>query len=91
MLVINSQSDNINGMKDVTVVIAGRNSQGKSSIAKILHDALIEKGVKVRLFDHVHDEYAALEEQPKLQAEDEDMNVLVKVVTTTRTLDLVSE
>lgn len=77
-------------MKDVTIVVAGKSKTGKSSVANLIHDALKNRGAQVRLFDHVHDEYEALDEKPALEKTDEQLNVLIKVVTTTRNLDLVS-
>lgn len=77
-------------MKDVTIVIAGRSKQGKSSVAKVIQDALEAHNVNVRLFDHVHDEYDALQDKPALEKDDEQLSAFIKVVTTTRNLELLN-
>lgn len=73
-------------MKEVTVVIAGRSGQGKSTVANIIKEALKAKGVAVRVFDNMNDVDDVLEEGTKSSG----TNVMIKTVTTSRNLELIS-
>lgn len=75
-------------MKEVTIVVAGKSKQGKSTVGEIIKKALEERGIDVRVFDNVYDENDDLEEGKSLTDQTEQVNVLVKVVTTTRNLEL---
>jgi adenylylsulfate kinase-like enzyme len=70
--------------KEITIIVAGKPTSGKTTIGQIIQEALTQKGIKVRLFDNEKFNTETLDKRTKAVAEK--TSVTIRTVPVTRDL-----